>query len=301
MAEGLVPCIVRELLHHINLIVSSLSEEDIRDYDHAAYRLDWLYHIMVQLIDQIPQGDQVLSLIQAARDDVMSCLFDDRSHSYFLRRVVSTSSSGLRGRPKYELCDEQLEFLKQCDFKASEMALLLGVSESTIKRRLREIVGNGLAVQAQFAQISDGELDRLVLTQLDSFPNCGYRRMKGLLKSQNYKIQQHRVRECMRRVNPEGVVLRRLELRTVQRRRYHVSGPLALWHIDGNHKLIRYEALFYVGYEISTLRVPIFDEVAIFGFMASLACEYFEMAVYQSCTLINGPKLGLPVNMSCEA
>ena len=50
-----------------------------------------------------------------------------------------------------------------------------------------------------------------------------------------------------------------------------------------------------IGYEISTLRGPIFDEVAIFGFMASLACEYCKMAVYQGCTLINGPKLGLKV------
>ena len=34
--------------------------------------------------------------------------------------------------------------------------------------------------------------------------------------------------------------LRALELRTFPRRKYHVPGPLALWHVDGNHKLIRY-------------------------------------------------------------
>ena len=216
------------------------------DYDHVSYRLDWLYHITVELLGQIPQGDQVMSLIQTARDDVMSSLIGERSHSYSLPEniVCTSSSSGLRGRPKYDLCSEQLEFLRQCDFKASEMALLLGVSESTVKRRLRKIAGNGITVQSQFCQISDEELDRLVLTQLDAFPNCGYRRMQGLLKSLGYKTPQQRMRECMRRVNPEGVVLRRLELRAVHRRRYHVSGPLALWHIDGNHKLIRYETFF---------------------------------------------------------
>ncbi|CAG8666257.1 581_t:CDS:2, partial [Paraglomus occultum] len=26
----------------------------------------------------------------------------------------------------------------------------------------------------------------------------------------------------------------------IPRRQYHVSGPNALWHLDGNHKLIRY-------------------------------------------------------------
>ena len=46
----------------------------------------------------------------------------------------------------------------------------------------------------------------------------------------------------MRRVNPEGVLLRALELNVVRRRSYQVQGPLSLWHIDGNHKLIRYAA-----------------------------------------------------------
>ncbi|RMX42821.1 hypothetical protein pdam_00025611 [Pocillopora damicornis] len=31
-----------------------------------------------------------------------------------------------------------------------------------------------------------------------------------------------------------------LELNVVRRRSYQVQGPLSLWHIDGNHKLIRY-------------------------------------------------------------
>ena len=48
----------------------------------------------------------------------------------------------------------------------------------------------------------------------------------------------------MRRVNPDGVLLRALELRAVRRRRYQVRGPLSLWHIDGNHKLIRYSIAF---------------------------------------------------------
>ena len=43
----------------------------------------------------------------------------------------------------------------------------------------------------------------------------------------------------MRRVDPEGVLLRALTINTVNRRKYQVYAPLALWHIDGNHKLIR--------------------------------------------------------------
>ena len=71
------------------------------------------------------------------------------------------------------------------------------------------------------------------------FPNCGYKRMTGLLLDAGHRIQQRRIRDCMRRVNPEGVFLRALELQATCRRKYQVSGPLALWHVDGNHKLIR--------------------------------------------------------------
>ena len=44
----------------------------------------------------------------------------------------------------------------------------------------------------------------------------------------------------MRRVDPEGVLLRTLQSRPVLRRAYQVARSLSLWHIDGNHKLIRY-------------------------------------------------------------
>ena len=61
--------------------------------------------------------------------------------------------------------------------------------------------------------------------------------MQGHLLAEGIRVQQLRIRECQRRVDPGGVVLRRLT--SINRRRYKVNGPLALWHIDGNHKLIR--------------------------------------------------------------
>ena len=39
------------------------------------------------------------------------------------------------------------------------------------------------------------------------------------------------------RVEPEGVTVRWTS--AVQRRKYSVFSPLSLWHLDGNHKLIR--------------------------------------------------------------
>ena len=62
--------------------------------------------------------------------------------------------------------------------------------------------------------------------------------MNGFLSQRGYTVQQHRVRESMRRVDPEGVLLRGLEMRVINRRNYLVAGPQCLWHIDENHKLI---------------------------------------------------------------
>ena len=44
----------------------------------------------------------------------------------------------------------------------------------------------------------------------------------------------------MRRADPEGTVVRALQIRVTHRRSYNVRAPMLLWHMDFNHKLIRY-------------------------------------------------------------
>uniref|UniRef100_A0A1X7VBP6 Integrase core domain-containing protein n=1 Tax=Amphimedon queenslandica TaxID=400682 RepID=A0A1X7VBP6_AMPQE len=61
--------------------------------------------------------------------------------------------------------------------------------------------------------------------------------MQGHL-AQGHRVQQHHVRDAQRRIDLDGSVLRRL--RVFNRKEYSVSGPLAFYHIDGNHKLIRW-------------------------------------------------------------
>ena len=94
-------------------------------------------------------------------------------------------------------------------------------------------------MKANYARLSDAELDAKVKDIIADFPNIGCTRMSGLLLGRGLHVQQCRIRGCMRRVNPEGVLLRALALRLIQRRSYYVQGPLSLCHIDGNHKLIR--------------------------------------------------------------
>ncbi len=61
--------------------------------------------------------------------------------------------------------------------------------------------------------------------------------MQAHVLALGHRVQKIRIRESQRRVDPEGCVLRRPHV--VNRRQYRVPSPRLLWHIDGNHKLIR--------------------------------------------------------------
>ena len=136
---------------------------------------------------------------------------------------------------RFFISKEKLQFLLDMKFASGEIASMLCVSASIVKRRIREY---DTFVKQRYSDISENDLDQIVEI-MSEFPNSGYKRVTALLQNAGYRIQQIRIRESMRRVNPEGVLLRALELRTIRRRQYQVSDPLALWHIDGNHKLIR--------------------------------------------------------------
>ena len=85
--------------------------------------------------------------------------------------------------------------------------------------------------------MTDEQLDEIVLRIQHDFPTCGNRLMHGHLLALGLRVQQYRTRDAQRRVDPNGSLLRQLS--TVNRRKYRVAGPRALYHIDGNHKLIR--------------------------------------------------------------
>ena len=138
------------------------------------------------------------------------------------------------GRPRHDLDMRQLEHLIDLGFTAVDMAAIMGVSRSTVSRRLREY---GLSMQRKYCAISDQDLDDIVLTIAQQYPDCGQKMMQGHLRERGIMVQQTRIRESMRRTDPYGTDVRfRTRLR---RRQYNVRYPMELWHIDGNHKLIR--------------------------------------------------------------
>ncbi|XP_034005839.1 uncharacterized protein LOC117497916 isoform X1 [Trematomus bernacchii] len=124
------------------------------------------------------------------------------------------------------------------------IAKLLGVSSSTIFRRMREF---GLSVSELYSSISDEELDNVVISIKNDMPTAGYRMVKGRLLSIGLRVQWTRMAASMHRVDSIGILSRLASLGCVVRRTYSVRGPLSLVHVDTNHKLIRYNIVLFGG------------------------------------------------------
>ena len=220
---------IRDMINDIIRTIKSRSI-DSNTIDAIQFRLDWLYRIVSQLPDINGTTNQILSLIASVQSSLGASVNIECSPA-----PIPVFTGG-RGQPKYLIPRDHLQFYVEKRFTVTNMATLLGVSIITVERRLQE---HGLSIRQTFSSMTNDELDNIVQSILLEFPNTGYRRMTGFLQSRELRFQQKRIREAMRRVYPAGVILRALEMRTIHRRRYRVPGPLALWHIDGNHKLVR--------------------------------------------------------------
>lgn len=114
----------------------------------------------------------------------------------------------------------------------------MGPSPKTLCRRAAEW---GLTT---YSSITDLELDEKMAEIKRNYPNSGQVMINGHLMSQSVHVQRRRLRESLTRltqsmhlpVNPR-----------IYRRAYSVPGPNYLWHIDGNHKIIRYNLVIHGG------------------------------------------------------
>ncbi|MED6282248.1 hypothetical protein CHARACLAT_030056 [Characodon lateralis] len=97
----------------------------------------------------------------------------------------------------------------------------------------------GLSVSQNYSNLTDEELDDAVQRIHDEIPKAGYRMVKGSLRSMGVNVQWRRLTASMHRVDALGILSRLTGLGCIVWRTYTVRGPLSLWHVDTNHKLIR--------------------------------------------------------------
>ena len=87
-------------------------------------------------------------------------------------------------------------------------------------------------------------LDERVAKIKTVFPNSGEVMVNGHLMAQGIHVQRQRLRDSILRLNHSQD--RQVNPR-IYRRVYSVPGPNFLWHIDGNHKIIRYRLVTHGG------------------------------------------------------
>ncbi|KAL7382992.1 hypothetical protein ABVT39_003034 [Epinephelus coioides] len=146
---------------------------------------------------------------------------------------------GQTGRPVFQITHEQLQMLLSFNFSGKQIAVILGVSKSTVKRRLRQY---NLSFRGRYTDLTDDGLDQHVWEIVSSNDDIGPEAVRARLVGEGIIVPRHRVWQSVIRTNPEGAALRSMSHRLC-RRTYRVAGPNSLWHIDGNHKLIKKVAI----------------------------------------------------------
>lgn len=130
-----------------------------------------------------------------------------------------------RGRPRLNITQDQLEYLRSLSFLWSDISRMLGVSRMTIYRR--RIQYNMILEPSRL--VSDGELMEVVCQVRQELPDLGQSMLAGRLRGMGLHVTRDRIREAVRRSDPLNTALRWHSV-TI-RRPYSVPGPNSLWHI----------------------------------------------------------------------
>ena len=89
--------------------------------------------------------------------------------------------------------------------------------------------------------ITDLELDAKITHAKSQLSGFGERMVLRFLNSKGIRVSRDRIRAAIDLVDLQGVAERQeLQNRRIRRRVYSVPCPCYIWHLDGNHKFIRW-------------------------------------------------------------
>eukprot|EP00794_Sanderia_malayensis_P018465 gene18465-20317_t len=152
--------------------------------------------------------------------------------------VVCPKENLTGGRPRYKICPELMSSLKELGFSWVGMARLLGVSESTIRRRRDEF-----GIISSYSDIIDENLHNQIKDIQKSTPNSGETLVIGSLRGRGIRVQRNRVCERLNILDGLGRAFRKRY--RIHRRVHNFQGPNFLWHVDSNHKRIKWRLVLH--------------------------------------------------------
>lgn len=182
--------------------------------------------------------DELLLIFSEIHNYLDGCLDDVLSDSSYRSPTLQT---GQRGRPRFGVSVEQLEYLASLSFSWSKIAKMLGISRMTLYRRRVQF---GMLQRGR--TVRDGELLVLLRDMRAEFPHMGEVMVLGRLRAFGYSVRRDRVRMAIRRTDPINTALR-ATTGPLARRVYSVPGPNSLWHMG---------MLILAKYSIAELYLP---------------------------------------------
>ena len=232
---------VTTAIHRVTGLIAG-SSASISQMDYACTQLE-------QLSSVVYQGAYITRYIQPIVAERVGDLYrqlDDALTVDSSTPLRQETCVGTSGRPRYDIAKDDLQRFLDMNFTANEIASIFHVSKSTIDRRISQF--NLRAEIPRYTDITSNDLDNVVRDILGEFPNAGIRNLKGHLRARNIRVRWEDVRLSLWRVDPVGIFNRFIQQSVIhQRRVYSVAGPLALVHIDGHHKLIRWGLVVHGG------------------------------------------------------
>ena len=223
---------------------SSIVSNDASLCEYFSLRLDAIITNLEELMQYVGSHSQLQHLRERARTYIHRF---EHSNSSCTQPVVSINVPHVEmqashpGRPILCINIDQVEMLRQVGYSWLEVSEAVGVSRSTLWRRLQE---RNVTITT-YTDISDNDLDEQVKSIQNDFPNAGLVMIQGHLQSMGIRVQRARVRQSVAHNDP---IRRKVRWhQALSRRSYSVPGPNALWHIDGHHSLIRWRFIIHGG------------------------------------------------------
>ena len=177
------------------------------------------------------------------------------------RRVVTASQSD----GKHE---SEVRVTSGCHHCAENLCCL-----SSLLYRRRTQYG----IDSNFTDITEEELDDQMKLTLNLTPYSGESYVRGSLKGRGINVQRWRIRESLARLDGIGRAVRTRW--AICQRKYNVSGPNHLWHIDSNHKVISWRLVIH-GCIDGYSRAIIYLRCCTNN-KAATVLQYFEQGVHE--------------------
>lgn len=135
---------------------------------------------------------------------------------------------------------ERLESMLKLNLPISRIAQELQVSRPVIYKAIRTYNLNS----SRYTALEQDELQQKVASVKMHHPNAGEVMVQGHLEAEGVHVQRNRVRNAIHHTDPSVSSRKRPP---INRRVYNVPCPNYLWHIDGNHKMIRWGLVIHHG------------------------------------------------------